>query len=76
MLINLMSAEKIINTENENFITSRTSDIDNKKNSVRVDINHLFARVRKEQQRENKINIIFFVLFTMLILIVGIFLSL
>ena len=71
-----MSAEKIINTENENFITSRTSDIDNKKNSVRVDINHLFARVRKEQQRENKINIIFFVLFTMLILIVGIFLSL
>tara|TARA_B100000795_G_C22412115_1_gene291248 strand:+ start:243 stop:455 length:213 start_codon:yes stop_codon:yes gene_type:complete len=69
-----MSAEKII-TNDENPSNLKSPDTINVKHSGRVDINHLLDRVRKEKQKENKINIIFFVLFAALIIIVGILLS-
>ena len=43
--------------------------------SGRVDINDLLARVRKEKNQENKTNLVFFVLFAGLILVVGLLLS-
>jgi hypothetical protein len=67
-----MSAEKIINTKDN---TIDTLEVDEKAFSGRVDINNLLARVRNEKQEENKVNFIFFIMFTVLVLIVGILLS-
>tara|TARA_B110000967_G_C18710282_1_gene472351 strand:- start:376 stop:585 length:210 start_codon:yes stop_codon:yes gene_type:complete len=69
-----MSAEKIINTE-QNSLTSNTPKEVMEDSGV-VDINHLLARVRNEKKEENKVNMIFFGLFAALILIVGILLAL
>ena len=44
--------------------------------SSRVDINDLLARAKKEKDKENRVNLVFFGLFTILILVVGILLSL
>tara|TARA_B100000780_G_scaffold265694_1_gene221312 strand:+ start:1755 stop:1967 length:213 start_codon:yes stop_codon:yes gene_type:complete len=70
-----MSAEKIINTE-QTSSTLLTTEVDMEKSSGAVDINLLLARVRDEKKAENKTNMVFFILFAMLILIVGILLSL
>jgi len=69
-----MSSEKSINVGKEELATLMTSEL-GKKSSGRVDINHLFARVRKEQQKENQTNFIFFGLILVLLVIVGIILS-
>ena len=69
-----MSAEKIINAA-ETFITSKTSEMNEKKISRTVDINHLIARVRNEKKKENKVNLIFLSLFAALISIIIIILS-
>jgi hypothetical protein len=69
-----MSSEKIYNTE-QNPLTSNTPKVDGEISGV-VDINHLLARVRSEKHEENKVNMIFFGLFAVLVLIVGILLSL
>jgi len=58
-----MSTEKFLSTEQKKFTS-------------RVDINDLLARVRKENTKKNKINLVFFGLFSVLILIVGLLLSL
>ena len=42
----------------------------------RVDINHLIARVRREQKKETKVNIVFFGLILSVFLTVGVILSL
>ena len=70
-----MSTEKIININEKNLTDLDTSKINPKISTGRVDINHLLARVRKEKQEENKINIVFFSLFASLILVVGLILS-
>ena len=41
----------------------------------RVDINDLLSRVRDEKKKANKVNLIFFGLFTSLVFIVGVILS-
>tara|TARA_B110000967_G_scaffold134221_1_gene137062 strand:- start:196 stop:372 length:177 start_codon:yes stop_codon:yes gene_type:complete len=46
-----------------------------KEPSLRVNINELLSRVRVEKQKKNKVNFIFFALFSFLILIFGIILS-
>jgi hypothetical protein len=69
-----MSAEKII-SEEQNFAALQTPKVADEVLTGRVDINKLLARVRKEKRQENKVNLIFFGLFTSLILIVGIILS-
>ena len=69
-----MSAEKIINTEQDTS-TSKAPIIGEGKTSGAVDINHLLARVRKDEREEYKINFIFFFMAALLILIVGIILS-
>ena len=71
-----MSAGKIINAEEETFITPQITEVDEGKLSTTVDINRLLARVRKKEKKEYKINMIFFGMFAALILIVGILLSL
>jgi len=55
--------------------TEKITNIDKKVPFVPVDINHLLARVRKEQQKASQVNLIFFFLFAVLILISGILLS-
>ena len=70
-----MSAEKIIyNDKNTSTITPPVES--ESKFYGRVDINHLIARARKVKDKENKTNLVFFGLFTVLILIVGLLLSL
>jgi|TARA_B110000259_G_C13780299_1_gene308305 Pyruvate/2-oxoacid:ferredoxin oxidoreductase gamma subunit len=69
-----MSTEK---TLSEKFNPSTLNVLEEKnKRSSRVDINHLLERVRKEKQKENKTNLVFFGLFAALVLIAGILLSL
>ena len=67
-----MSTENIKNSSKENQMPLNTSEVFAKNLTGRVDINHLIARVRKEQSAENKSNLIFIGLFVALILIVGI----
>ena len=69
-----MSAEKII-YEEQNQINLKTPKLSEVKFSGRVDINDLLARVRKEKNKENKENFIFFGLISALVLVVGIILS-
>ena len=71
-----MSTEKLINTEQQNFSSLATPEVEEKKATARVDINDLIARVRKEKKQENKINIFFFLVVSSLVLVVGIILSL
>jgi len=69
-----MSAEKIIRVvQNSPVVT--TPLIDKVKLSGRVDINNLLARARKEKEKNNKVNLFFFILITALIVIFGIILS-
>ena len=69
-----MSAEKIIRVvQNSPVVT--TPLIDKVKFSGRVDINNLLARARKEKEKNNKVNLFFFILITALIVIFGIILS-
>ena len=69
-----MSAEKIIYEEqNQNVL--KTPVLSEVKFTGRVDINDLLTRARKVKEKENKINLVFFGLFSALILIVGTILS-
>ena len=70
-----MSAEKIINLKKDplSIVSSEVND----ENIPRVvDINHLIARARKEEKKLDKINMLFFGMFALLVLIAGILLSL
>ena len=71
-----MSAERIVNIEKKDPMTFNTPKAKEKIFSGRVDINDLMARARKEKEKVNKTNLIFFALFALLILILGILLSL
>ena len=70
-----MSAEKIINTDDEIFTRSQISEVNEKEVSGAVDINYLLARVRTKKKQQNKLNIILFGMFVALILFLGILLS-
>ena len=72
-----MSAEKIANVDNQNVLQPvlETPKAVVKEFPSRVDINNLLARVREEKKRENKANLVFFGLFTSLIVVVGLILS-
>ena len=70
-----MSAEKIINNEQQNLASLMTSEGGEKTIKTRVDINDLIKRVREEKKKENKINLVFFSLFASLIFVVGLILS-
>ena len=69
-----MSAEKII-YEEQNQTVLKTSVLSEVKFSGRVDINDLLTRARKIKEKENKINLVFFGLVSVLVVIVGIILS-
>ena len=69
-----MSAEKIV-YEEQNQIDLKTPKLSEVKFSGRVDINDLLARVRKEKNKVNKENFVFFGLISALVLVVGIILS-
>jgi len=69
-----MSAEKnIFEEQNQNIL--KTPVLSEIKFNGRVDINDLLARARKEKNKENKINLVFFGLVSALVLVVGILLS-
>ena len=77
-----MSAEKIIREEQDSPVVTtplldkvKFSGLDKVKFSGRVDINNLLARARKEKEKNNKVNLFFFILITALIVIFGIILS-
>ena len=74
MLIAIMSTEKITYEEQNQHIL-KTPLLNEVKFSGRVDINDLLARARKEKNKENKMNFVFFGLFSVLVLIIGIILS-
>ena len=69
-----MSAEKIV-SEEQNLATLVTPQVAGKSVPGRVDINKLLARVREERKKENKLNIVFFTFFVILLFIIGIILS-
>ena len=69
-----MSAEKIVYDE-QNQITLNTPVLREVKFNGRVDINDLLARVRKEKNKVNKENFVFFGLISALVMVVGIILS-
>tara|TARA_B100000787_G_C16114843_1_gene259824 strand:- start:35 stop:247 length:213 start_codon:yes stop_codon:yes gene_type:complete len=69
-----MNSEKITH-EVRDLTTVGIPEISEIKFSGRVDINDLLARARKIKKKENKKNFIFFSLFSVLVLIVGINLS-
>ena len=69
-----MSAEKIIHDVRNQTILE-TPVLSEVKLNGRVDINHLIARARKTKEKENKMNLVFFGLIFVLVLIVGILLS-
>jgi hypothetical protein len=71
-----MSAEKISISKEQDLAQVMTPKESEAKFTQRVDINDLLARVRKERQKENKVNLAFFSIFASLILVVGIILSL
>tara|TARA_Y100000389_G_scaffold33290_1_gene28339 strand:+ start:195 stop:410 length:216 start_codon:yes stop_codon:yes gene_type:complete len=71
-----MSAEKIVSTEEHSLVNLKTPNDARLKFDGRVDINDLIARVREEKKKENKVNFVFFGLFSSLILVVGIILAL
>ena len=71
-----MRIEKIINADEVLISTSQTPEVNEKTSSGKVDINHLLAKVRNKEQEKNKVNMIFFAMFALLILIIGILLSL
>jgi len=68
-----MSAEKIFQ-EVQDIADLKTPQLTKVTSSGRVDINDLLARARKEKNKENKINLVFFGLVS-LVLVVGILLS-
>ena len=70
-----MSAEYIKNSKDENNHL-KASVKNNIPNPKRVDINQLLNRVRKEQEKKNRTNLIFLGLIFSLIFVVGIILSL
>jgi hypothetical protein len=70
-----MSKESINYNENKNVSNLMNPKTEKKNSSGRVDINHLFARARKEKEKENKINLFFFGMVIGLIIVVGIILS-
>ena len=71
-----MSSERINDAKVNPLITTYAPEVNKKKISSHVDINNLLTRVRKEEQKANKINFVFFLMFALLIVIVGILLSL
>jgi hypothetical protein len=71
-----MSAEKIISTEVNDLPPLATpKKSEEASSSGRVDINHLIARVRKEQQKESKLNFIYFSIFASLFIFIGVILT-
>ena len=70
-----MSTEKIINTDTQNLTGLTTLKTVVSKRAARVDINHLLARVRKEKEDENKINLVFFGLFLAVVIVAGVILT-
>tara|TARA_B100000767_G_C19427356_1_gene394488 strand:+ start:222 stop:434 length:213 start_codon:yes stop_codon:yes gene_type:complete len=70
-----MNTTKTI-SENLKPSTSTAPEVNEGKHPGRVDINHLIARVRKEKSAENRLTLIIFCLFALLIATVAILLSL
>ena len=71
-----MSAEKVNTNLKDNYTPLKTPEVKEKVLTARVDINHLLARVRKQEQKDNFTNLVFLGLFLTLVLVSGVILSL
>ena len=72
----IMISEKICMPDEKNISSLTTpQNIEKKILSRRVNINDLLSRAREEKKKENKINLVFFGLFSSIIFVVGIILS-
>jgi len=65
-----MSAEKILNIK-QNPSVLITPEVDSKKHTGRVDINHLLDRVRRKKEEENKTKFTILIFFLVFILVSG-----
>jgi|TARA_B110000261_G_C12931408_1_gene296671 hypothetical protein len=65
-----MSAEKILNIKQKPSVLI-TPEVDSKKHTGRVDINHLLDRVRREKEEENKTKFTILIFFLVFILVSG-----
>ncbi len=68
----MMSAERIISTNEENVITSNTYEVKEKVFLARVDIYNLLAKNRKEKEKDNFTNLVLFSLLVAFSTIMGI----
>ena len=71
----IVSTEKLTKIQVNNITPFLTPEGDEKVQKKRVDINDLLSRVRDEKKKANKVNLIFFGLFTSLVFVVGVILS-
>jgi len=65
-----MSAEKILNIKQKPSVLI-TPEVDSKKHTGRVDINHLLDRVRRKKEEENKTKFTILIFFLVFILVSG-----
>ena len=71
-----MSTEKILKNKTDDSSIYGTSEVNEKKTSGRVDINHLIARARHKEQKEKNQSLIAFSSVVIVFIVIGIFLSL
>ena len=70
-----MSLEKIIPAEEKKLETLTTPEVNKEETNSRVDINHLLAKAREEERKENTTNMVIFVSIASFVFIAGIILS-
>jgi hypothetical protein len=70
-----MSAEEITISKNNNAVPFQTPKKSNPAIQTRVNINDLIARVKKEERKESKQNLVLFCLLSSFVAIMGIILA-
>jgi len=71
-----MNTEKTLKIKTDDSSIYGTSEVNVKKTSGRVDINHLIARARDKEQKEKNQSLITFSSIIIIFIFIGIFLSL
>ena len=71
-----LSVERILKTPKNSLHSNSSTGRKPKKISGRVDINHLMSKVRDEEKKQRKENLIFFGLVSSVVVITGIIASL
>ena len=75
VLIVSMSAEKITIIRDNNVTSFPTPEKSNPSIQTRVNINDLIARVKKEERKESKQNLVLFCLLSSFVVVMGVILA-